>query len=55
MWYDWETGYVHTRIWWGDLMADLGLDGRIIIKWILKKWEEARTGFALAQHRDRYF
>jgi len=36
-------------------MADLGVDGRIIIKWILKKWEkEARTGFALAQHRDRW-
>jgi hypothetical protein len=36
-------------------MADLGVDGRIVIKCILKKWEkEARTGFALAQHRDRY-
>jgi hypothetical protein len=32
------------RFWWGDLMerddlTDLGLDGRIIFKWIFKRWD----------------
>jgi len=41
---------VHTGLWWGDLgegdhLEDLGVDGTIILKWILRKWdEEAWTG-----------
>jgi hypothetical protein len=44
---------MHTGFWWGDLrerdhLDDLGLDGRIILKWIFKKWdEEAWTGLFL--------
>ena len=37
-------GEVHTRILWGNLregdhLEDSGLDGRIILKWILEKWD----------------
>jgi hypothetical protein len=50
MWHVWETGKVYKGIWWGDLregdhLEDLGVDKRLIPKWIFKKWDgEARTG-----------
>jgi hypothetical protein len=37
---------VHTGLWWGHLrdrdhLGDPGIDGRIILKWTLKKWAGA--------------
>jgi len=50
MWYVWETGEMHTLIWLGDLresdhLEHPGADGRIILKWMLKKCDgEAWAG-----------
>jgi hypothetical protein len=42
---------VHTGFWWGDLregdhLGDPDIDGRIILKWICKKWDGAWTGLS---------
>jgi hypothetical protein len=50
MWHIWETDEVHTGLWWGDPrqgdhLEDVGLNERIIQKWIFKKWDvEAWSG-----------
>ena len=50
MWHVWGTGEVHTGCWSGDVrerhhLDDLGVDGRLILKFILKKWDgKAWTG-----------
>jgi hypothetical protein len=40
----WGKGEVCTGFWKGDLreedhLGDPGIDGRIILKWIFKKWD----------------
>jgi hypothetical protein len=57
MWHIWVTGEVHIRFWWGegrerDHLKDVGLDGKIILKWIFKKWEGGMDWINLAQDRD---
>jgi hypothetical protein len=42
---------VQTGFWWGDLregdhLGDPGIDWRIILKWISKKWDGAWTGLS---------
>ena len=45
----WGKGDVHTGFWWGnlrdrELLEDTGVDGRIILKCIFRKWDGACTG-----------
>jgi hypothetical protein len=42
MWHVWGRGDVYTGFWWGDMrerehLENLGVDGRIILKWGFKK------------------
>jgi hypothetical protein len=44
MWHVWGKEEVHTGVWSGDLregghLGDPGVDGKIMLKWIFKKWD----------------
>jgi hypothetical protein len=46
----WGRGEGHTGFWWGNLnerdhLGDPGLDGRIIVRWIFRRWDvKVRAG-----------
>jgi hypothetical protein len=47
------------RVWWGDLserdnLEGLGVDVRIILRWIFSKWVGAMDWIHLAQDKDRW-
>ena len=48
-----------TGFWWGNLREgdhcrEPGADGRIILRWIFRKWGGGRDRIKLAQDRDRW-
>ena len=50
MWRVWERGEVCTGFYWGNLRErahwrDPDVDGRIILRWIFRKWEGVKTGW----------
>jgi len=50
---------MYTRFWWENLreidnLEDPGIDGRIMLRWILRKWDGSMDWIDLAQDRDRW-
>jgi len=44
MWHVWGRGEAWAGFWWGnqrerDHWGDPGVDGRIILRWIFRKWD----------------
>jgi len=44
MWHTWARGEVHTEFLWGKVrerehLEDLGVDGRIILRHMFRKWD----------------
>jgi len=50
---------VYAGFWWGNLrerdhLGDPGMDGRILLRWIFRKWNGGMDWIDLAQDRDRW-
>jgi hypothetical protein len=51
---------VHTGVWWGkpegkNHLQDPGVEGKTILRWIFRNWEEGMDWIDLAQDRDSSF
>jgi hypothetical protein len=54
----WGRGEVYTEFWWGNLresdhLEDPGVDRRIILRWIFRKWDGGMDWIDLTLDRDR--
>jgi hypothetical protein len=38
-----------------DHLQDLGVDGKVILKWVFKKWDRGMDWIELAQDTDRWW
>ena len=50
---------MHTGFWWGNLrerdhLEEAGVDGRIILRWIFRKWDRGMGWLALTRDGDRW-
>jgi len=60
MWHVWRSEEVHTGFWCGNVrernyLEDPGADGRIILRWIFRKWDGVMDWIDLAQRSDRWW
>jgi hypothetical protein len=52
--------YAYSGFWWGNLrerdhLEDPGIDGRIILRWIFRKWDWGGMDWVdLTEDRDRW-
>jgi hypothetical protein len=57
--YNFGRREVFTGFWWGnrrerDHLEDPGIDGRITLRWIFRKWDGGKNWIDLAQDRDTW-
>jgi len=45
---------LHTGFWYGNLREDPSVDGRIILRWNIRKWDGVMDWIDLAPNRDRW-
>jgi hypothetical protein len=50
---------MHTGVWLEKMgerehLEKAGVDGRIIFRWVFRKWDDGHDWFDLAQDRDRW-
>jgi hypothetical protein len=51
--------FYEYKVWWGNLrervhLEDPGIDGRILLRWIFRKWDGSLDWIDLAQNRNRW-
>ena len=60
MYHIWGRREAYTGFWWEnpwqrDHLGDPGIDGRITLRWIFRKWDGGMDWIKLAQDRDRWW